>query len=42
MKFPAFCLLGVLVAAPALAQTAPFSVHTFAMMLEHRSSFEMV
>ena len=42
MKFPVLCFFGVLVAAPALAQMAPFSVHTSATMLEHRSSFQMV
>ena len=42
MKFPVLCFFGVFVAAPALAQMAPFSVHTSATMLEHRSSFQMV
>lgn len=42
MKFPVLCFFGVLVAAPALAQMAPFSVYTSATMLEHRSSFQMV
>ena len=42
MKFHVLCFFGVLVAAPALAQMAPFSVYTSATMLEHRSSFQMV
>ena len=42
MKFPVLSFFGVLVAAPALAQMAPFSVYTSATMLEHRSSFQMV
>ena len=41
MKFPVSCFLGVLFAFSAGAQMAPFSVHTSATMLEHRSSFQL-